>query len=76
MLLTMFVIVIDTKKLKKNMQRDKFKGKIIKWSNYSQNEYYIIKLCFKNLYNINKMWYISSDPWIPHSYYINLLIFN
>ena len=57
------------------MQRDQFKEKIIKWPNYYQNEYYIIKLCTKNSYNINKMRYISSDPWIPHSKYVNLPIF-
>ena len=37
----MFFIIIDTGEWK-NMQRDQFKEKIIKWSNYYQNEYYIV----------------------------------
>ena len=58
------------------MQRDQFKEKIIKLPNYYQNEYNIIKLCTKNSYNINEMQYISSDPWFPHSKYVNLSIFS
>ena len=46
LLLAIFVIIIDTKRLKK--QRDRFKENIIKLPNYYQNEYYTIKLCIKN----------------------------